>query len=513
MRKFLVIIWMFTLVVTLFSCGPRVNVKGYFLDIEERTTSISFSVEIEDPNEEITGNVVAELVDVKTNTVITDELLDQSNQSNSVKFDGLDNKGDYRIDVRATMGRDSIVIISHDVNLQSLLTVTINTVEDFMAMGDNPEGNYVLGQDIDFSGHDFISPFENTKKTFSGTFDGNGFTLSNITFVSSSGNIGIFAYVSTGTIKNLDITNVKIGSHDERMETQNVYRIGILAGHVTNPQAIIENISINQAEIFVTSNSTYQLYVGGLVGDLRSVAKNITQNNVEIDVLTTSYAKVSVGGIAGLIGDKGGLRQVNSNAEINLEVKGDYVDISQKTWNISVGGTVGDLNSSLSRALQDVFHVGNIDVNLDFGTPSGQKGTYNVYVGGLTGQSYSQIYQAYYQGSINFNHTTNEFETNIIKSFYVGGISGYYGSNNPIDRALFSNTSNGININASEESKFYLSYTLGFNLAGLEHEISYYGNGLLTKNGNEYDELKPSIQIDTMDGYFTSDFMINLLIN
>jgi len=507
MRKFLVTIWMLTLVVTLFSCGPRVNVKGYFLDVEERTTSISFSVEIEDPNEEITGNVVAELVDVKTNTVITYESLDQSNQSNSVKFDGLDNKGDYRIDVRATIGRDSIVIISHDVNLQSLLTVTVNTVEDFMAMGDYPEGNYVLGQDIDFSGHDFISPFENTKKTFSGTFDGNGFTLSNITFVSSSGNIGIFAYVSTGTIKNLDITNVKIGSQDERMETQNVYRIGILAGHIIDHQAIIENISINQAEIYVTSNSTYQFYVGGVFGDLRSVAKNITQNNVEIDVLTTSYAKVSVGGIAGLIGEKGGLRQVNSNANVTQAIIGDYVDISTKAWNINVGGVVGDFNSRLSRGFQDVIHSGNIHVDLDFGTPSGQKGTYDVFVGGLTGRSYGQIYQALYSGSILVNHVENEFESEILKSFYIGGLSGHYESNLIVDHAVYSNDQQSIAINASSDSKVYLSYTLGVNPIALNHEFGYIGNGTLIKNDSAYTEVKPSPIIDTLDGYFTSEFM------
>lgn len=507
MRKIGIVITTLVFALILISCGPRSSVKGYFLDIDERTTSIIFSVELEDPNEEITGNVIVELIDVKTNAIVNSKTLYQENEYSNINFTGLDNKGDYRIDVRVTIGRESKVVVSHDVDLQSLEIKVIKSVEDFMDMATNPEGNYELGQSIDFSNVSFSSPFGSVSKTFSGTFDGKGYTLSNITFGSITGNVGIFGYVSSGTIKNLDINNVKIGTPEARLATQTASKIGVLAGYVSSSTALIENISIANAEIYVTSSSSYQIHVGGVFGDLRAVAKNIEQRNVVVDVLTTSYAKVNVGGVAGFVGEQGGLRQVLSYADIYQEVIGEYADISTKAWNINVGGVVGDFNSRLSRGLQDVIQVGSIEVNLDFGTPSGQKGTYDVYVGGLTGRSYGQIYQAMYDGSISLNHTENEFESSIIKSFYVGGISGYYESNFIIDHAVYSNNTRSINVTVSQDSKVYLSYTIGINLIALNHEFGYKGNGTLIKNGSSYEESKPSPIIDSLEGYFTSEFM------
>lgn len=507
MRKIGIVITTLVFALILISCGPRTSVKGYFLDIDERTTSIIFSIELEDPNDEITGDVIVELIDVKTNAIVNSKTLYQENEYSNINFTGLDNKGDYKIDVRVTIGRESKVVVSHDVDLQSLETKVITSVEDFMDMASNPEGNYELGQSIDFSNVSFLSPFGSVSKTFSGTFDGKGYTLSNITFGSITGNVGLFGYVSSGTIKNLNINNVKIGSPDARLTTQTASKIGVLAGYVSSSDAVIENISIDQAEIYVTSSSSYQIHVGGIFGDLRAVAKNIEQRNVMVDVLTTSYAKVNVGGVAGFVGEQGGLRQVLSYADIYQEVIGDYVDISTKTWNINVGGVVGDFNSRLSRGLQDVIHTGNINVDLDFGTPSGQKGTYDVYIGGLTGRSYGQIYQAMYEGSIALNHTENEFESSIIKSFYVGGISGYYESNFIIDHVVYFNNTRSIDLNVSEDSKVYLSYTVGAIPITLNHEFGYTGEGTLTKNGSAFVEVKPSPIIDSLEGYFTSEFM------
>lgn len=507
MKKIAIIFTTLVFTLILVSCGPRSSVKGYFLDIDERTTSITFSLELEDPNDEITGNVIVELIDVKSNAIVDSKTLYQESEYINIYFPGLDNKGDYRIDVRVTIGRESKVVVSHDVELQSLETKVITSVEEFMEMASNPEGNYELGQSIDFANTSFASPFGSVSKTFSGTFDGKGFTLSNITFDSITGNVGIFGYVSFGTIKNLNINNVKIGSPESRLVTQTASKIGVLAGYVSSSSAVIENISIEQAEIYVSSSSSYQLFVGGVFGDLRTVAKNISQRFVTIDVLTTSYAKVNVGGVAGFVGEDGGLRQILSYADIHQEVIGDYVDISTKAWNINVGGVVGDFNSRLSRGLQDVIHTGNIQLDLDFGTPSGQTGTYDVYVGGLTGRSYGQIYQAIYQGSIIVNHTENEFESNINKSFYVGGISGRYESNFIIDHAVYSNNTRSINVTVSQDSKVYLSYTIGINPIALNHEFGYKGNGTLIKNGSSYEESKPSPIIDSLEGYFTSEFM------
>lgn len=507
MKKITSIIITLILMFALASCGPRVNVKGYFLNVEEKTTSITFTLEIEDPNDQITGNVIVEVIDLRSNTIVDTKTLLDLNQYTDISFSGLDNQGDYRIDVRVMIGRESKVIITHDVELLSLETVIISTVEEFMSMADNPEGNYELAQDIDFSGIDFVSPFSSVTKTFSGTFDGKGFSLSNISFSSIVGNVGIFGYVSSGTIENLKIQHVNLGTSTEPLIAQYATKIGVLAGYVSSSDAVIDQITISDAEIHVTSSSTYQLYVGGAFGDLRSVAKNITQDNVEIHVLTTSYAKVNVGGIAGFVGEEGGLRQILSQANIYQEVEGNYIDISTKAWNINVGGVVGDFNSRLSRGFQNVIHSGDIQVNLDYNTPSGQTGTYDLYIGGLTGRTYGQIYQAIYHGSIDVNHVGNEFESSITKTFYIGGISGHYESNYLIDHAIYNSSLQNINVNVSDDVKLHLSYTIGINPIVLNHDMGYFGNGGLYINGNLYEETKPSITINDIDNYFTTDFM------
>lgn len=507
MKKIAAIILMLVFVLILVSCGPRISIKGYFVDVVERTTSISFSIEIEDPKEEITGNVIVEIIDTKTNNIVNYQTLYEESQYRNLSFSGLNNQNTYRIDVRVMVGRESIVIVSHQVKLLPLTTLEIKTVEEFMAMGNNPEGNYILGQNIDFSGVDFISPFSTVSKTFSGTFDGKGYTLSNIKFSATSGNIGVFAYVSSASIKNLNIRNIEIGSSAQRLAIEYASKVGILAGSISSPDAVIENISIEQANIYLTSSSTYQLYVGGMFGDLRAVAKDLTQKDVLIDVLTTSYAKVNVGGIAGYVGIDGGLRRVYSRTDVNQTVAGNYIDISTKTWNISVGGVVGEFDSRLSRGLQDVIQIGDISVDLNFGTPSGQKGTYNVYVGGLIGRSYGQIYQAMYMGSIFVDYEENEFESSITKSFFVGGLSGHYETNLEVDHAAYYSDLEYIDVNVSPDSKVYLSYTIGFNPISLNHEVVYNGNGTLTKNGNPFNELKPSVKLNSMEGYFTSEFM------
>ena len=105
MRKIGIVITTLVFALILISCGPRTSVKGYFLDIDERTTSIIFSIELEDPNDEITGNVIVELIDVKTNAIVNSKTLYQENEYSNINFTGLDNKGDYKIDVRVTIGR------------------------------------------------------------------------------------------------------------------------------------------------------------------------------------------------------------------------------------------------------------------------------------------------------------------------------------------------------------------------------------------------------------------------
>ena len=71
----------------------------------------------------------------------------------------------------------------------------IDNAEKFKGLSNTSGMYYQLSRDLDFNGIDFT-----TISTFDGTLDGNGKTISNLTFSVGDGNGGIFA-VNNGTIK------------------------------------------------------------------------------------------------------------------------------------------------------------------------------------------------------------------------------------------------------------------------------------------------------------------------
>lgn len=507
MKKIGVIFILIILMTTLIACGNQSKTKGFFVDLEALTKSVSFMVEIEDPEKEITGNVVVEIMDKETGLLVDSRALTMTNLDQLITFTNLTSAKEYQIVIKATIGRQAVAIASHVVKLKSLEEVTITTVDQFMAMKDNPEGNYALGSNIDFTGIDFVSPFNSASKAFSGSFDGKNHELKNISFNNISQNMGVFGYISTGSVKNLDLNYVSIGTEHRRLETATSAKIGILAGYVSHPNAKIEHINIRNSSIYVSSNSSYQFYVGGVIGDLRSVITDIQTNNLVVDVLMTSFAKVNVGGFAGFVGESAAIRKVKTNATIKFELKGKYTDTQLKNWNISVGGIAGDYNSRISRGLENIIHTGNIDVILDYGTVEGQLGTYDAFVGGISGKAFGHISHVLYEGSINVDHIENVNEKHIVKSFYIGGITGYFQGTLAIHKAAYNSQDQHISSELSSDAKVFQSYTVGSNASSLTHNAVYTGNGVLHHQGLSYTEKIISTHINSLEGYFDLDWI------
>src|SRR5688572_23445828 len=65
------------------------------------------------------------------------------------------------------------------------------------------DGNYRLTADINASGQTW------TPMAFSGTFDGNGRTISNLT-INVAGDAGFFSYLSTAIVRNVKFTNLSV---------------------------------------------------------------------------------------------------------------------------------------------------------------------------------------------------------------------------------------------------------------------------------------------------------------
>ena len=142
-------------------------------------------------------------------------------------------------------------------SLTSFAQTQIWTAQDFNSVGTS--GNYKLMADIN------LGVLENAaiKSSFSGTFDGNGHTITyQAQFSTSSQDIGLFRTVS-GTIKNLTLNaSVTISSGGT-----NWVNVGLLCGTLTGT---LENCHATNCNInsVITTNNGHGISVGLLVGKM-----------------------------------------------------------------------------------------------------------------------------------------------------------------------------------------------------------------------------------------------------
>lgn len=238
-----------------------------------------------------------------------------------------------------------------------------------------------------------FSPIGNTSTQFTGTYDGNGYSISEL-FINrgSTDNVGIFGWVFGGSISNLTITDADI--------TGSSY-VGLLAGQIDFSSAI-SNIRVEGS---VTGNGSR---VGGIVG--YAEASTITKSYVNID-LTGNWRT------GGLIGETGsGL--VIQESVVTGTVSGDG----------ATGGMVGFLlggNISNSYSTADVTGTSNnlgglIGVN-ESGNITSSYATGSVSGGAVMG------------GLIGLNDTGNI--TNSYWNTETSGLANAFGSDNNSESA------------------------------------------------------------------------------
>ena len=138
--------------------------------------------------------------DYTLNVIIDDELLFINNICQNFPFDDGN-------------GLDSPYQVSHICQLQNIDADDI-TIGD-IAYTDLLNKNYILKKNIEANytaewnnGAGFV-PLGDISNIFNGTFDGGGFTISNLTISSDSNNIGLFG-VNSGTIINVTLDNASV---------------------------------------------------------------------------------------------------------------------------------------------------------------------------------------------------------------------------------------------------------------------------------------------------------------
>ena len=208
--------------------------------------------------------------------------------------------------------------ISNICQLQNIADNTIDSLEHI----DLLTQDYILISNIDGSytenwnsGAGF-EPLGDDANSFDGTFDGGGFTISNLTInVPASDNVGLFGY-NTGTIKDFTLENATISGNEN------------VGGLVGANGGTIENVSVENVAITGTNN------IGGFVGEDNSGTYSgnsycqqdssllAVGNSSNISGITTYGANCEI-----LISTAGELQAINDNLSGNYRLVND-IDVS-----------------------------------------------------------------------------------------------------------------------------------------------------------------------------------------
>ena len=292
--------------------------------------------------------------------------------------------------------------------------VEISNAEELQQIRENPSGNYVLVDDIDMSHIDNFEPIEN----FTGTLDGNGHTISNLTinrpemdwvglFLSVRDDTRLFGLVGDkGTVKDVRLKDANV-TGDKYVGSLAGANLGTVTGSSTtgevrgdevvgglvgqNEGTIRESYTSNYVsgdsvlgglvgwnyggivESYSTSDVTGGSTVGGLVGTNHAIPR--TEGTVVKSYSTGDVSgEEEVGGLVGhnrvdgdvsesyatgrVMGDNkvGGLVGVSSG-----DVSNSYWDTGANQRNNSVAGTgltTDEMTGSAARENMDGFDFG-----------------------------------------------------------------------------------------------------------------------------------------------------------
>ena len=222
---------------------------------------------------------------------------------------------------------DLAVKVAKGSGYKGTIIYFISTVEQLRALATEVNGGTTfsgmqikLSNDIDLKSEEW-TPIGRKDKAFQGTFDGCGYTISNLKIErgvnnsSSNADMGLFGFTSDGKVMNFTLYNafVKAGIDVGAIAgTPYTSSYITLAGDVKvegysyvggmfgkNVYKGMENLTVrvNEGSYVKAESETYRTYVGGVIGFMGE--GNIIISNVESNINVTG-STCDVGGITGI---------------------------------------------------------------------------------------------------------------------------------------------------------------------------------------------------------------------
>lgn len=243
-------------------------------------------------------------------------------------------------------------------------TAISNATEFENLIKENPQGTYYLTGDIDFGG----KVIENyLVSDFSGTLDGNGYSIYNFSLTNTSGDTGLIKQLAQKA--NTIIKDVSFGKEGAPIAAAPLSTAGIIAGSVYRGYAVyFENVNV-----YANIDARYSgaANVGAFVGFGRgsTVVNCASYGSIKITDNSASGVDVCAGGMFGYAHI--GITLMNCTNNVNIE-------IISKGANPRAGGLIG--NSGCAHITDGCVNNGNISIK----NTEGQAAT-NGYAGGIIG--------------------------------------------------------------------------------------------------------------------------------
>lgn len=140
----------------------------------------------------------------------------------------------------------------------------VYTAEDLNNIRNNLDGKYILMNDIDLSVYENWEPIGTSDAPFTGELDGNGYSIANLSLKSETeeaNNLGLFGFVYSASIGNLNLKNIEINVN---YPYYSVYYTGSVAAYCIDSKIYSCN---TQGTINVVAGG--DIYTGGIVGYIK----------------------------------------------------------------------------------------------------------------------------------------------------------------------------------------------------------------------------------------------------
>lgn len=304
---------------------------------------------------------------------------------------------------------DSILITSAD----QLLELSASTDDEVLAK------KYKLGADIDLQGIEF-SGIGSLAHPFAGTFDGDGYRVSNMTVAKEkeSAGVGMFNYIKGASILNVNLTNAAVTGGSV---------VGLLVGNAdvavdgSDRTKSVSNLIGNcraAGTVTALNDSNSGAYAGGLIGFNNgdtdpatgiSAYSSVDRCSAEVTVNASSaYAGGLVGGNYGYITSSGALATVNGTSGVGGFAGGNNGEIynCHADGRVSGESIVGGFAGLSTERIEDSYSLCEAASTKEDGER----------IGGFLGSGGGVVKNSVSAGTVDAPVSVS----------YVGGFAGYY---------------------------------------------------------------------------------------